>query len=207
MTYLPQLFAIASIILLACISPGPDFVAITSNALTSRRNGMMVALGVALGCVVWAALAVFGLGVLLTRIGWLYSVVRYLGAAYLIYLGVRMLLSARHAPAKLEETQAAAPEPALLAFRRGLLVNLANPKAAAFFGSLFVSVLPQDAPVWVHAATIGTVGLVSTIWFLCLALMFSARRVRSVYERLRRPADALMGVALVGLGGKLAMSR
>lgn len=205
MSYIPQLLTLAGVMLLACISPGPDFVAVSSQALGSRRAGVLVALGVAAGCVVWALLAVFGLGVLLIRLGWVYAAIRLAGAGYLVFLGVRMLLSARRAAPPTHI--AVASEHRHGGFRRGFLVNISNPKAAVFFGSLFVAILPVDAPAWVHLATVGVVGGVATAWFVVLALMFSAHRVRSIYDCLRRPVDALMGVALVGLGLKLAATR
>lgn len=205
MEYLPQLAALAGVMLLACVSPGPDFVAVSSAALVDRRTGVLTALGVSLGCVLWATLAVFGLGVLLTKIGWLYSAVRLVGAAYLMWLGGKTLLSARHAGAEIKVERANHDHRD--AFRRGLLVNVANPKAAAFFGSLFVTVLPHDAPGWVHVATVLVVAVVSGGWFTFLAWMFSAGSIRAVYSRIRRAADAVMGAALMGLGAKLAIER
>ena len=95
MEYLPQLLTIGAVMLLGCVSPGPDFIAVTSNALASRQRGLGVALGTALGIAVWAVLAVVGLGVLLTRLSWLYDVIRVIGVCYLLYLGGKMLLGAR----------------------------------------------------------------------------------------------------------------
>jgi len=205
MSYLPQLAALAGVMLLACVSPGPDFVAVSSAALVDRRTGVLTALGVSLGCVSWAVLAVFGLGVVLTELGWLYSAVRLFGAAYLIWLGARMLLSARHqVPAPVVER---ATHDHRDAFRRGFLVNVANPKAAAFFGSLFVTVLPADAPGWVHLATVLVVAGVAGTWFVLLALLFSVGSVRTAYIRARRAVDAVMGAVLMALGAKLAIER
>lgn len=212
MEYLPHLATLAAVMLLACVSPGPDFVAVSSHALAGRRSGVFVALGVALGCVVWALLAVFGLGLLIARLEWLYWLVRLGGAGYLLWLGARMLWSARHpaqtaALAMAEPGAARVPAQGLAALRTGFLVNMTNPKAVAFFGSLFVTILPAAAPGWVHGASVAVVGAVSAGWFCALACMFSARRVRGAYLRLRRPVDALMGAALVGLGARLAISR
>lgn len=208
MSYLPQLLTLGGVMLLACISPGPDFLAVSSLALGSRRAGLGAALGVACGCVLWATLAVFGLGVVLMRIGWVYSLVRLAGAAYLVWLGARMLLSAAHpASPALAAPAAPAQEERRSAFRRGLLVNASNPKAAVFFGSLFVTILPVGAPGWVQCATVAVVAAVSALWFTTLALMFSAGRVRACYGRIRRPVDALTGAALVGLGARLALVR
>lgn len=205
MSFLPQLSALAGVMLLACASPGPDFVAVSSNALSGRRAGVLTALGVAAGCVLWATLAVFGLGVVLTRLGWLYSAVRLVGAAYLIYLGGRLLLSARRAAPPPEVERATTDHRG--AFRRGFLINVANPKAAVFFGSLFVTLLPVDAPAWVHVATVLVVAGVSTSWFVLLAVMFSAASVRAVYGRIRRGVDAVTGAVLMGIGAKLAIER
>lgn len=92
-------------------------------------------------------------------------------------------------------------------YQRGLMVGLTNPKAAAFFGSLFVTVLPAHAPLWVLAATIGIVASISLGWFSTLAILFSTQRVQHGYNRLGKPIDAVMGTLLISLGAKLAMGR
>ena len=134
--HLPQLLALSGIILLACASPGPDFVAVTSHALSERRCGMLVGLGITCAVAVWASLAVFGFGLLIQQFFWLYEGIRLAGAAYLIYLGARMLMGAFRAPAG---TQAIAQAPRLgagQAWRRGFLVGITNPKTATFFAPI-----------------------------------------------------------------------
>ncbi|WDY56024.1 LysE family transporter [Pseudomonas sp. PSKL.D1] len=205
MDYVPQLLTIAAVMLLACISPGPDFIAVTSNALASRKRGLGVALGTAAGIVVWALLAMVGLGVLLTKLAWLYDVIRVAGVCYLLYLGIKMLLGARKPSQALAIDTAA--NTSTSAPRVGFLVSMTNPKAAAFFGSFFITVLPPHAPVWVLGAAVVVVAAVALAWFSALALMFSTNRVRAAYAGLRRPIDALLGAALVGLGVHLAVSR
>nr|WP_240164555.1 LysE family translocator [Pantoea sp. Ap-967] len=191
--------------LLGCVSPGPDFIAVTSNALVSRKRGLGVALGTSVGIAIWAILAVIGLGVVLATVAWLYDAIRVVGAAYLLYLGGKMLLSARR-PYQAMEVRTAkrtdTPAP-----RVGLLVSATNPKAAAFFGSFFITVLPVDAPSWVLVAAVVVVTVVSFVWFSTLALMFSTAGVRACYAKVRRPIDAIMGAILVGLGLRLAFVR
>nr|WP_165441443.1 LysE family transporter [Pseudomonas syringae] len=191
--------------LLGCISPGPDFIAVTSNALVSRKRGIGVALGTSAGIAIWAILAVIGLGVLLTKISWLYDVIRVVGVCYLFYLGIKMLLSARRPYEELKITST--HNTTTPAHRVGLLVSATNPKAAAFFGSFFITVLPAQAPTWVFAAAVIVVTAVSLVWFSTLALMFSTDRVREIYAKMRRPIDAAMGAILVGLGLRLALLR
>jgi threonine/homoserine/homoserine lactone efflux protein len=206
MSYLPQLAAVAGVMLLGCISPGPDLIAVTSHALAKRRPGLFAAFGIASAHALWATLAVFGLGLILAQVAWLYGAIRIAGAVYLVYLGVKTLLGLRQATRQME-AEAMPVRSGLQAYQRGLMVGLTNPKAAAFFGSLFVTVLPAHAPLWVHAATIGMVASISLGWFSAMAMLFSTPRVQHGYNRLRKPMDAVMGTLLISLGAKLAMDR
>jgi threonine/homoserine/homoserine lactone efflux protein len=119
---------------------------------------------------------------------------------------VKTLIGLRQ-PASPMDATALPVRSGLQAYQRGLMVGLTNPKAAAFFGSLFVTVLPAHAPLWVHAATIGIVASVSLGWFSAMAILFSTPRVQYGYNRLRKPIDAVMGTILISLGAKLAMDR
>ncbi|WP_438857727.1 LysE family translocator [Achromobacter spanius] len=207
MEYLPQLFTLSGIILLACASPGPDFVAVTSNALNDRRSGMFVGLGIACAVVVWATLAILGFGLLIRELFWLYEAIRLAGAAYLIYLGARMLMAAFKAKSGEPRVHGVARVGAPQAWRQGFMVGITNPKTATFFATLFVTVLPVGAPTWVYVSVLALVGLITAAWLGALAAFFSVGRVRSVYARMSRVIDALMGAALVGLGIRLASSR
>lgn len=203
MSYLPQLAAIAGVMLLGCVSPGPDLIAVTSHALAKRRAGLLTAFGIASAHALWALLAVFGLGLILAQVAWLYEGIRIAGALYLIYLGIKTLMGLRKLTSA-SDAQAVSVRSDAQAYQRGLIVGLTNPKAAAFFGSLFVAVLPAHAPIWIHAATIGVVAGVSVSWFSAMAVLFSTPKVQRGYTQLRKPIDAVMGTVLIGLGGKLA---
>jgi threonine efflux protein len=206
MSYLPQLALVAGVMLLACASPGPDLMAVTSQALERRRAGLFAACGIATSHALWATLAIFGLGLILAQLAWLYGAIRVAGALYLIYLGIRMLAGLRQPAGKLEASAAAASS-VFGAYRRGLLVGLTNPKGAAFFGGLFVTVLPAHAPLWVHAATVAVVTIVSLGWFNAMAVVFSMQRVQNGYGRIRKIVDGTMGTILIALGAKLAFDR
>ena len=210
MDYLPQLLTLSGIVLLACASPGPDFVAVTSQALGGRRSGVLTGLGITCAVAMWASLAVFGFGLLVQQFFWLYEGIRLAGAAYLVYLGVRMLMAALRegGGGALAQDIAQAPRlGAAQAWRRGFLVGITNPKTATFFATLFVTLLPVGAPAWVYAAVVAVVVCVTGTWLCLLAAFFSVGAVRRAYARIRRPADALMGAALIGLGARLAASR
>ena len=122
-----QLGILAVVMLLAYVSPGPDFVAVVSFALGGRRGGLGVALGVALASLAWATFAMAGLSVVLVHLGWLYEAIRIGGALYLVWLGARMLLGA------VRPTHAGAMMPVEASFAAGLLeaalageVNIVN---------------------------------------------------------------------------------
>lgn len=207
MEYLSQLLTLSGIVLLACISPGPDFVAVTSHALNDRRSGLLVGLGIACAVVVWAALAILGFGLLIRELFWLYETIRLAGAAYLIYLGARMLIAACTTRSGGPHVHGVARARPSQAWRQGFMVGITNPKTATFFATLFVTVLPVGAPSWVYVSVVALAGLITAGWLGALASFFSVGRVRSVYARMSRAVDALMGAALVGLGIRLASSR
>ncbi|CAB3746706.1 LysE family transporter [Paraburkholderia humisilvae] len=206
MNYVPHLALVAGVMLLACVSPGPDLMAVTSQALARRRAGLLAACGIATSHALWATLAIFGLGLVLAQLAWLYGAIRVAGALYLIHLGIRMLASLGK-PAGSLDVSAASASTALGAYRRGLFVGLTNPKGAAFFGGLFVTVLPAHAPLWVHATTVAAVSIVSLGWFNAMAFVFSMQRVQYGYGRIRKIVDGTMGTILIALGAKLALDR
>lgn len=207
MDYLPQLLTLSGIVLLGSASPGPDFVAITSQSLGDRRSGLFVAWGTTSAVAVWACLAVFGFGLLIQQFFWLYEAIRLAGAAYLIYLGVRMLIGAMGRRVSAAQVEQAPRLEAAQAWRKGFLVGITNPKTATFFATLFVTLLPVGAPAWVYAAVVAVVVGITAAWMCLLASFFSVGAVRRAYARIRRPVDALMGAALVGLGLRMASSR
>jgi threonine/homoserine/homoserine lactone efflux protein len=91
-------------------------------------------------------------------------------------------------------------------FTRALLLQLSNPKIMVFFGSIFLSILPQDLPGWMQAAVLAIVAVDEFTWFALLALMFSGTTARAFYRRAKFWLDRTMGGALALLGLRLALS-
>src|SRR5690242_2808915 len=176
--------------MLSVLTPGPDFVVIVQYATSrSRRHGALVALGSCTSILLWAAGSMLGLSVLLTRLSWLYETVRLAGAAYLVYLGARTLWSTRHAGRRDAEQPAAdpvrqEPTPLFRAWRAGFLTNAANPKAVAFFGSLFGALLPHDLSAGMRAAVLAAIVAMPLCWYLTVATMFGSAPVVRVYRRI-----------------------
>src|SRR2546430_2019680 len=132
-------FAIAALVLI--MIPGPDQALITRNALAGgRRGGLLTMLGGALGLTVHASAAAFGLSALLLASAQAFTVLKIIGAIYLLWLGVQTLRAAAHSRrTPREDGPAAAPRRPLHYLRQGFLANALNPKVALFF----VTFLPQ----------------------------------------------------------------
>jgi threonine efflux protein len=191
--------------LLVVASPGPAFLAVSRTAISSSRTaGIIAAGGLATGALIWAIATMFGLDVLFAKAPWLYDAMRLGGAAYLIYLGIGMLRSAWRGERMTSEGVTAS---ANRAFLRSLGVQLSNPKAAVFFGSIFVTLLPAAAPLWVKGAALAILGINEFGFYGLVAVVLSAPRAQRIYSNAKRALDALFGGFLTVLGVKLALSR
>lgn len=158
------------------------------------------------GTTIWVTLSVFGLNFVLARYQWLGGLIRTAGACYLIYLGLRLMLSSKVAPS-LAAVPAAPARSMLRAFRSGLLTNLSNPKTAAFFASLFVVMMPPDPPLAAQLAAIVLIVTISATWYGLVALTFSAGPAARIYRRGRRVIDVVSGGLFVAFGVKLFATR
>ncbi len=206
MSYLPQLLALAGVWAIVVISPGPDFVATVHHAVSrSRKDGLLVASGIATSTTIWVMVSIVGLGVLFARFSWLVEIIRTVGAFYLTYLGLKMLWQAyRHRRKAEPEVK---PVKRGSAWRVGFLTDISNPKAAAFFGSLFAVFLPAHAPLWLQAASVLVVVLIAACWYATVACVFSFGPVARGYARVKKWIDYVTGGILVALGVRLAISK
>ena len=206
MDYALPLLGFALAHLLAAASPGPSFAFITHTAVSrSRAAGVLASLAMAVGALVWAAGALFGLQAILKQVTWLELGLRLAGAAYLLWLGFNLLRS-KAGPAS---TEAALPEPEkagpMRLFLRALLLQLSNPKVMVFFGSIFVALLPAEAPAWVFWTALAIVFVNEFCWYALLSLLFSTQGARRVFDRWRVWIDRATGGFLTLLGIRLAL--
>ncbi|MBS0524628.1 MAG: LysE family transporter [Proteobacteria bacterium] len=198
------LLGLAVVHLLAVASPGPSTVLVVQTAaVAGRRGGLIAAFAMMLGAVAWAAAALYGLQALFARFAWLYRVFQVAGGVFLIYLAVMMW---RHAREPLPEVATIVRGSDRQIFVRALLLQLGNPKIMVFFGSIFLSVLPQHMPGWMEAAVLALVAFDEFTWFALLALTFSGGTARAFYRRAKFWLDRTMGGALALLGLRLALS-
>lgn len=171
-------------------SPGPATLALSGAAMEhGRRAGLTIALGIISGSACWGIAAGLGLSAVMLANVWLFEGLRYIGAAYLLFLAVKSLKSAaRPRPAR------SAVAPARRLYLKGLLIHLTNPKAILSWGAIYVIALPATATaaqIWtLFACLIAT----SATVFLGYGLLFSQPRIARGYARLRRWFDVAFGL-------------
>ena len=201
--------------IVAVASPGPDFLAVMRTSATSgRRKGLFVAAGVTTGIALWVVLALTGLAVVFAQYEAAYKVVRYLGAAFLIGYGLRILWSLRRSSNNDDDETPAANAAAASAplatrsvwkaYRIGLVTNVANPKALVFFGALLASIVPHGSPLLAQLEVFATIVGVAFAWFASLARIASGERVANGYRRAARRIDGAVGGVFTVIGVSLA---
>lgn len=204
-----QIVAFGGVVLLGAMSPGPDFaVVVRRSAVAGRGHGMAAAVGIAVGASAWVVAAATGVATLLAASALAFTVVKVVGAAYLLYLGVKALRAAlrRGDGARLEVPSGRGDGPVLAAFAEGLLTNVLNPKAALFFVALVPQFVSAGAPAD-DVVALSLITLAGTVmWFLLVANVVGTLRALFARPAVLRAVDALMGAALIVLGLRLATS-
>lgn len=186
---------IALISLLGAMSPGPDFAIVTKNSMTgSFRAGFLTALGVSTALLVHVSYCLLGVAILLDESPLLFHTVKYLGSAYLFYLGVMLLKentsvegSAKDRPQRRTRQNA---------FLSGFLCNLLNPKATLFVLSLFTQFIHPTMGFWQKAFLGSVIAIVGCIWFIFLSFLITHRHLQRHFARFQVIICKVMGVAL-----------
>ena len=191
MAYVWLLLSVWSVDVLALVSPGPNFIIVTQTAMQrSRKLALIVALGIASGSAAWGLAVAVGLATVFVAIPWLHGILRAFGAAYLIYLGLRLWISARDAVVGEAPSFHCSPPRAYL---RGLLTNILNPKSAAYYGSVFAMFFPPGIPPWVQGAAIASISITSALWYCAVAVLFSNSRMQRAYAGARGHINRVAG--------------
>jgi threonine/homoserine/homoserine lactone efflux protein len=204
----PTLFALLSILgttAIGTISPGPSFVLVVrTSAALSRRNGLAAALGMGVGGLTFALLALAGLQALLMQVSWLYLILKLAGAAYLIYLGFMIWRGAATPLAMSGDGQPAA-NGWRKSFAIGLATQLSNPKTAIWYASVFAAFLPADVPLWMLLILPPLLFSIEFGWYTIVAFAFSASKPRAIYLGAKLWVDRCAGGIVMLLGGKLVL--
>jgi len=192
--------------LVAALSPGPATLAIAGTSMQSgRKMGLALASGITSGSWLWSISAALGLGAIMLANVWIFEVMRYFGAGYLLFLAYKSAKSACSAKESVVKSIGAKTYSG--AFSRGLALHVTNPKAILFFGALFAIGVPPGSSPAALAIVILAVGVQSTIIFHAYALTFSNAYMVKGYTKLRRWMEALFALAFGGAAFQIFTSR
>ncbi|KAB2850214.1 MAG: LysE family translocator [Hyphomicrobiaceae bacterium] len=200
------LFVLAGVML--NITPGPDMAFIMGqSARLGWRGGTAAALGVGTGCIVHILAAAVGISALIAASATAFTMVKLAGAAYLLYIGARMLLSK---PSAAVAVGATGDGGAMAAFWQGAVINVLNPKVALFFLAFLPQFIATDAPSKAWAFVI--LGLIfngtGTVWNLFVAwLAARAAAFLAAGGKARLWLERSLGALFLGLGLKLALAQ
>lgn len=188
--------------------PGPDVVYVVSSTMRGRlRTGLKAALGLGLGYLVHTAAAVLGLSALILSSAFLFGLVKYLGACYLLYLGVMALRNCWRGTSPLRPQAGTAPVRGV--FRQGVVVSVLNPKVAIFFLSFlpqFVSANPANpaGELVLLGLLFSLLATLSNGLYACLGGLVFGNPAGARYTR---ALEGGSGLLLLGLGARIALSR
>ena len=201
--------AFVGIAALVILAPGPDTALVTKNALRhGRRAALATSFGVVSGLIAWTLAAALGIAAIVRASETAFTVLKLVGAAYLIYLGALALrASRRDHVARADAGGEPAPQ-TTRAYRQGLFSNLANPKIAAFFTGFLPQFIAPGVSVTVPFLLLGSIFVTMTLGWLCLyALMASKAGGLLTRPRVRTALDRVTGIVLIGLGLRLVTER
>ncbi|WP_256844297.1 MULTISPECIES: LysE family translocator [unclassified Pantoea] len=201
------LFSFLFAITILTLTPGFDTALVLRSAVAQgAKRASVTALGITLGCLVWGVAVGFGLGALLLASEMAYNLLKWLGAAWLLYLGLKLLLKPRQAA--IDSQQPALQQGYLACFSRGLLGNLLNPKVGIFYVSFLPQFIPAGASValWCSLMALAHM-LLGLIWSAVLigGSHYFAGHLRK--PRVLKVMDRLTGCVFIGFAAKLALSR
>ncbi|MBD5786259.1 LysE family transporter [Cellulosimicrobium terreum] len=188
-------------------TPGAGAVNTMTNSLgVGWTRSIWGILGQQLALVIHIVVVAAGVGVLVTGSPVVFAAIRYVGAAYLVYLGIRLWRSRPHDPEPDDDAPVRAVESPWSMVRRGLLVNLTNPKAIVFFLAFIPQFVRPDRPLVVQYAVLGATVVVIDVlvmWFFFATAARGLRRMTRSPQGQRR-VDKLFGGLFVGVGVLLA---
>lgn len=203
-------FSVGLIMLVSVMLPGPDFALVSKNAvLHSRRAGVMTSFGIVSAVLVHMTYCILGLAVVIANSLVLFNMIKFIGAAYLIYIGISAFRT-KSAGLGADIVEGKKEKEGLsdwAAFRQGFLCNLLNPKATLFFLALFTVIIKPDTPTWIQAAYGLQMAVLAGLWFCLLSVLLSHPRVVAAVDKMELYVERVLGVLLIGFGVALALVR
>ena len=197
-----EILAVATITVLAVVSPGADFAMVTRNSLLQgRSSGLLAALGIAAGVQVHVMYTMLGVGLLIQQSPEWFAAIKYAGALYLIYVGYQTGFG-QPRPDGLNPTEADR-HTTMSALRTGFLTNALNPKTTLFVVSVYTQVVHPDTPLGIQIGYGLFMSLAHAVWFSLVAIFFSDPTLRRHMLSRQVALNRVIGGVLCLLGVSL----
>lgn len=211
-----ELYSVAVITLLAVISPGPDFAMVSKTSLLKgRQEGILCAFGISTAISVHLAYTLLGLGVVFANNVWVLNTLRYLGAMYLIWLGISALWPdikacfLRAKPQWKNKSLECNPMPSnkqpqnRSAFWSGFACNALNPKTMLFIVSLFSQVISADTSLLMELGYGAYIALAHFLWFALVACLLTSASIQQKVMIFKIWIERVTGLLMASLGLRL----
>ncbi|WP_072679742.1 LysE family translocator [Arcobacter sp. LA11] len=203
--YLNEILTMSFIAIFMAISPGSDFVMVTRNSIFyGRKAGLYSALGISTAVWFHVAYSIAGLAVIISNSIILFSILKYLGAAYLIYIGWKTFTS--KSIVDIEQNKSHLDISNLEAFKTGFISNVLNPKTTIFFLSIFTQVVTIETPIWIQLVYGMIISFAHLIWFITVSYLFTHPILLDKFYKSKKTIERIIGSVLIAFGLKVALT-
>lgn len=199
-----EIIAVSTIAIFMAMLPGADFVMVTRTSIyNGRLAGLYMSLGMCLSVCIHASYSIAGLAVVIANSAWLFLTIKYLGAAYLIYIAWQLLTT----PKLVNKNQSnlTAQMSPFIALRLGFTCNILNPKTSIFFLSIFTQVVSVDTPLIMQVSYGVIIMLAHFIWYSGVVLLLSHPSILPRFNRQKQKIDKVAGFVLMLIAIKLSL--
>ncbi|TNM60811.1 LysE family translocator [Aliirhizobium smilacinae] len=208
--YLIELVSLMAIFSFAIISPGADLAMVIRQAMVhGRRQAIITSFGIGTALMFHVSYTILGLGLIISQSVYLFNIVKWLGVAYLIYIGIKALKAGKTeigVPAASAEGSVRG-QSAVKAFTLGFAANALNPKPVFFFLSIFSTVVSAHTPMTIKFGYGLVMASCLIIWFVGVSTFMTTPRMRAAFSRASKWIDRTSGVVFIALGIKLATEK
>lgn len=189
------------------VIPGADFAMVLRQAVVhNRRAALFTSAGIASSILVHGAYTLLGVGLIVSQSLLLFNILKWAGAAYLVWLAISALRSPPPAAPEIGG-EAGSSTSAVGAFALGFLTNLLNPKAVLFFLALFTSLVSVETAFSTKVFYVGSMSLMLFAWFALVSVFFTTARVRQAFYRVGRWFNRVTGITFLALAVRVAIAQ
>ena len=195
-----EIISLAVIGALIVVSPGADFVLVLKNSVTSgRAAGVWTAVGISLAIGVHIGYTLLGIGYLISHNEYLFNMIKYAGALYLVYIGLKSILTANASLDGIEKGEFQLKPMQYLS--QGFFCNVLNPKTMLFFVSLFSQLVSVENHEYRSVLLYGLyIALLHGLWFGAVSVLFTSKALQHSMAKIKTRLSQVCGVGLMGLG-------